>query len=195
MIIQDGTGSGCEARVNQNKQLATFSVTESEAIFTTDTGNSFNINTGDITLTSSNPSAIMYIKNSEEQPLIVEFLAYAQSVGSATVTDLAKLEVIRNPTQGTIVSNAIEVDQNENRNFSSSNTLSCDAYKGAEGDTFTDGNTIAQLYQGNGRLFANIGFELGKGDSLGLKVTPYVSAGSIKTYAAISCFIKDSNLR
>ena len=133
------------------------------------------------------------IKNNESSDLVIEAIAFGMD--DATVTYIPTLTLVKNPTAGTIVSGASNIDMNQNRNFSSPNTLTADAYKGASGNTFTDGSDIAQFYMSdNGRLFATIGFELAKGNSVGIQFNPYLSTGSVDVYAAIICHVKDDKL-
>lgn len=190
--IKDGS-SGNVAKVNLKNQLYTFTVIETETQEAAALGNSYNINTGEINLTSSTESGILYIKNNEDSDLVIE--AIAVGVGSAgTVTDVSTITIIRNPTAGTVISDASTVSMNQNRNFGSSKTLAVNAYKGDEGKTFTDGDDVAVLYQSaGGRLFAGLNFELPKGSAIGVKIDTQTSSGTTKVYAAAVCYLKDPN--
>ena len=191
MILNSGAGKNYSAEVDVTNKLAVRSITESESVESTDLGNAYNINTGTIGLTSSTESAILYYKHNEDQPIIIEALAVG--IGSAgTVTDSSVITLIKNPTAGTIISGATAVDMNQNRNFASSNTLlNSLAYKGAEGNTFTDGDDVGIFYQSaGGRLFAAINFELRKGNSIGVKIDTNTSSGTTNVYAALVAFLK-----
>jgi hypothetical protein len=187
MKIDDGKGSGKQAQVDSNNRLRVQSVTLDEQKNATDEGDSYNINTGEISISAE--SAILYMKNNEDNPFIVDSIALG--VGTGTTSDIGELYLVKNPTGGSIVSNASAVDMNENRNFGSSNVITADTYKGASGNTFSDGSDMALFYQGSsGRLFANIGIELTKGDSVGFRYQPNLSAGSTNVYAAIIGHLK-----
>jgi hypothetical protein len=190
-FINDGTTTDQRARVSGNR-LFVQAITEGEARHATEAGDAYNLNTGTIGLTSSNASSIMYIKNNEDRDLIIE--AVAVGIGSAgTTTDVSTITLIRNPTS---VSYSTAVDQNQNRNFGSSKTLTADVYKGAEAATTTGGNNIAQFFQtSGGRLFANIGFIIPKGDSLAIEVDTNTSSGTTNVYAAIVCHLKENNFK
>jgi hypothetical protein len=193
MLINDGL-TNKTAHVDNNNQIHTFSVTETEAIQATDIGDAYNINTGKITLTSDANHALLYFKNNESRAFVVE--AIAVGVNSAgTTTDDSEVTIIRNPTAGTIVDNTSAVAMNQNRNFSSSRTLADSiAYKGANGYTFTDGDDIALLFMDEGsRLYANLGFELGTGNSIGVELDPNFSSGTVTCYAAIIGYLKNSD--
>lgn len=103
--------------------------------------------------------------------------------------------MIRNPTAGTIISSTpTDVDINSNRNYGSATTLSVTAYKGATGDTMTDGEDHIIFFQGNsGRLFATINEVLPSSASIGIKFDPQTSNTSQDVYAALVCHLEDAN--
>ena len=172
-------------------QIKSFSVSESESQEATELGDGYNINTGLIGLTSSTASGVLYFKNNESRPFIIE--AIAVGIGSAgTTTDVSIIRVIRNPTTGTLISGATDVDMNQNRAFGSSNTLlNSLAYKGAEGSTVTDGVDVALFQAGAGsRLFAEIAWELSPGNSMAITVDTNTSSGTSNVYAAIAGHLK-----
>jgi hypothetical protein len=196
--IQDGTGTGKTVKVDNNNQLHTTSITRSNTQDATIKGNSYNVNTGDIGLTSTTESAVMYFKNDEapvngETAFIVDSIAIGIN-NLGTTSGMAKITIVKNPTAGTIVTNAVAVDMNENRNFGSSNSLDSLIYKGVEGDTFTDGTDIAQFYQSIGsRGFYTLDFDLPKGSSIGVKIDTQTTAGTTNVYAAIIGHRVDGN--
>jgi len=196
--IQDGTGSGKRVKVDSNNQIHTTSITRSNTQDATIKGNSYNINTGDIGLTSTTESAVLYFK-SDESPVNGEtaFVVDAIAIGIdslGTTSGMAKITVVKNPTAGTIVTNAVAVDMNENRNFGSSENLDSLIYKGVEGDTFTNGTDIAQFYQSAGsRGFYTLDFDLPKGSSIGVKIDTQTTAGTTNIYAALIGHRVDGN--
>ena len=120
--IKDGTGTGYLAQVDQNNQLHTFSVTEDESQQATSDGNAWNLNTGDLTISAS--SAILYFKNDEDTTFVLDAIAVGISNkngdGSGLpLTDTPTIILNRNPTGGTIVDNAVDVAQKQNRNGNS----------------------------------------------------------------------------
>ena len=132
---------------------------------------------------------------SHDQDLIIDSVALGIGTSTTLTThNIPKLTLVRNPTGGGIIGSALAVAQNQNRNFGSSKTLTVDAYAGSNSYTVTGGNNIAQFYQGtNGRLFANIGFALTKGDSIAMTLQPNFSVGSTTVYGAWICHLKDPN--
>ncbi len=189
--IKDGTGSSNEAKVDENKQLHVFGITETEQQQATDFGNSYNINTGWISGVSGS-TALLYFKNDEDASFVVDAIAVGFG-RDALDTDVQTVRLIRNPKAGDIITQATNVDMKQNRNFGSSNTLKTTslAYKGVNINTdFTDGDDIAIFAQNdNGRLFASIDFELASGSSLGITVD-CETTGNNKVYAAIIGYLK-----
>jgi len=194
MRIQDATGQGPGAKVGATNRLYTFAIAENFEEFSNKEGDAYNINTGTITLTDAVDTPILYLKNNEDKDLIVTALAIGAGPSTGAATDAnAVITVVRNPTAGTIVSGATAVDMNQNRNFGSSKTLTADAYKGATGNTMTDGDDIIQLYQSeNSRLFATLNIIIPKSKSVGIKFDPAASNTSQDVYAAVICHLDET---
>jgi hypothetical protein len=194
LIITDGTGTGKVAKVDEQNRLFTKTVSKSAIEDATDEGRSYNLNTGIITLTSANESGVLYLKNTD--PLNdIHISAIAVGVGPSTggtATSINNITVVRNPTGGTIVDNATNVDINSNRNFSSSKALTSDAYKGAEGNTLTGGSDHLLLFQASGgRLFATIDEVLSNGASIGVNILPQTDNTSMNVYVALILHTED----
>lgn len=196
MIIENGVGNSDKARVDGNNQLHTFSITETEANSAVENGLAFNINTGIIALTGSSDSGIFYIKNDEspingESDIVIDSIIIGINTVSATITENPIVTIIRNPTAGTVISDATAVSMNSNANFGSSTSLSSLIYKGADGKTFTGGSDHAIVLCKEGRtVIPQLNIDLIKGSSLGIKVDLNTSGGA-NVYAAIVCHRKD----
>lgn len=194
ITIQDGTGSGKSAKVNSGQRLYTRGVDSSEGQQANFDGNAYNINTGLITLTNDTETPVMYVKNNEDHTLFIEAIAVGIQPSTGGGTDACYIKVIRNPKTGTIISGATDVDINSNRNYASSNTLLVDAYKGATGNTMTDGDDHLLILQNDGgRAFATINEVIPKGTSIGIKITPPSGNTSMEVYAALICYLRDPN--
>lgn len=187
MIIQDGTGTGQEAKVDNTNKLEVHSISIGEDMEAVETGDAYNINTGTIGLTSTTASGIMYLKNNEDKDMSIDLIA--AGIGSAgTTTDVATLTAIRNPTS---VSFSTNVDMNQNRNFGSSKVLLVDAFKGAEGATVTGGDDLAQFFIPSGsRLSAKINITLTKGDSIAFEMDTNTTSGTTNVYIALVIHLK-----
>lgn len=185
--------TGSVAKVDANQRLHTQSVTATESDNANKNGNAYNINTGVITLTSADDTPIMYVKNNETKDLHITAIAVGVGPSTNGTGSIPKITVIRNPTAGTTIDNKNAVDIKSNRNYGSSNTLAnVLAYKGATGETMTDGANHLIFYQvSNGRLFATIDEVLPTGASLGIKFDPQPSNSSQDVYAALICHLDD----
>jgi len=175
MMITDGyNGNG--AKVDINNRLHTESVTRdvlTEAVFK---GEAFNFNTGDITLTTGNASAIGYFKYNGDTPFLLTEIIVIIGSAAGTLSSDSTIEILRNPTTGTIVDNTVAIETSANRDFSSSIVITGDTYKGAEGYTLTDGTTFGKTTRGSS-FTGPVTFDaapilLRKGNSLGVKYTP-----------------------
>jgi len=194
--IKDGTGSGYIAKVDNRNRLHTRAVSTDEAFFSLEDGRAFNINTGVIDLSNAVDTPCIYLKNDETQTLVITSVAIgvaASTGGSATIP--VEATFIRNPTTGTIItSTPTDVDINSNRNFGSSGTLTADVYKGATGDTMTDGeNHIFVYLSHSARAFITIHEAVPKGKTFGVKIKAPASNTSLKVYVALICHLIEEN--
>lgn len=193
-VIIDGTGTGKQAKVNLNNRLLIQGIIEEETQHAAETGDKYNINTGDITLTSCCESSVLYVKNNEDADLIVTTIILNLGASTCGSGDW-KVGVYRNPTAGTVVSDASNVAMNSNQNFGSSNTLTVDAYKGAEGKTLTDGCLSIESRVSGGRLVLALGaIVIPKTKSIGVKITPQSSNTSATINAALACYLRTQDI-
>ena len=74
--INDGTGGGKSARVDANKRLR--ALAESQSIFqaAAQLGDTFNFNTGTITLTSGSESAVAFFQNNSADIIIIPTIGF-----------------------------------------------------------------------------------------------------------------------
>ena len=193
--IKDGTGRGNSVEVTDSNKLMTLSVTEGIAAHHAFEGDAYNINTGTITLTTASKSALLYIKNLEDEDLILTGLFYLIGNSNTSGGDtLVQLE--RNPTGGTVVSAGTSFDP-INRNFGSSKTLNVTCEKGAEGKTLTGGTVaVESIFSGPGRKFVNVGaIIIPRGSSMGITVTPQTNNTSQAFQIAVACYkVQESTL-
>lgn len=200
MIIENGVGDGRKARVDGNNQLHVFAVTENEQNSAAEHGNLYNLNTGVIALTGTGDSAVFYMKNNEsaidgESNFIITTIIFGLYGRSATITDSATATLIRNPTAGTIIDDAVSADMISNSNFGSSNNLDDSfIYKAsATGKTLTGGTDHALVLLTEGRTSApELNIDLAKGSSLGIKIDLNTSGGA-DCYVAVVGYRKEGN--
>jgi hypothetical protein len=196
MIIENGVGNGNKLRVDANNRAHVQSIQENESVHSTELGDAYNINTGQISFTAD--GTLIYFKNDEDRDFVVEAIALGTDGGGNYCCTCVCLRpfitLVRNPTGGDLISDASAVAMNANRNFGSNKSLSSTtlAYKGKSGGTLTGGDDIAILQSSQaGRDFFTINFILPKGSSLGVKVTNGLASGTAKIYAAIVGYLKD----
>lgn len=193
MRVEDGTGKGFSAKVNEFGQLATKSVISTLENFGATKGYTFNVNTGNINLTTANASALLYLKNNGEDDLYVSTIGYLLGNSTGGTGDIFA-EVLRNPTTGTIVDGATNADVIANKNFGSSRPLNADVFKGAEGNTFTDGDiAYTSLLNSAGKQYAIAtgSVVLPRGSSIGVRLTPQTSNTNMDVEVFLA--ILDSN--
>ena len=163
--------------VTEEKRAMVDAVSQTVEEHAAEEGRSFNVNTGTITLTTANKSALLYMKNTGSVDLIIPTVGYLIGNSTGGTGDLIP-EIILNPTTGTIVSDETAVEMNVNKNAGSSKVLSVDAYKGTEGKTLTNGTmAYGSLLAGaaRGYVIGTGNIILPAGSSIGSNVTPQAS--------------------
>jgi hypothetical protein len=194
MKVESGSGNGREAKVGNNNRLFTDSVTTPEGVQALKEGDSYNINTGIVSISAT--TGMLYLKNNEDKNLFIEAIVIGTGAGSYNTTGEVQIQITRNPTTGTLIDNTTAVPQNANRNFGSAKTLTATAYKAAaSGNTITNGDDIILIGAPNAqaRTFATINLLLEKGNSIGVEVNPNLSSGSVNCYVAIICHLIADN--
>lgn len=189
-IIQDGTGKANSGKIGTDFRFWVDSLQKTTAENASISGDAYNVNTGSINLTSANKSAVFYLKNTGVNDLVFDSFFYLIGNSTGGSGDMI-ITILRNPTTGTIVSNAVAPDINVNKNFGSFNTITGDAYKGAEGYTFTNGDKYIEsiFNQGSTRAVVGLGYTtLPKGSSIGVEITPATGNTSVNIEVAASLF-------
>ena len=178
--IQDGTGTGYRAKVDSDTHLHTRSVSESGGTDAALVGNLFNINTETIELTSANASALVYMKNTDTVPWVVNRVFYNAGPSTGGTGDFLA-EVLANPTTGILIS-CVSALTPHNLNFGSSNELTGTVLKGAEGSTITNGtvrvSTIIPV-AGARVLISFDSIVLPVGSCIAVRITPQTSNTSM----------------
>jgi len=166
--ITDGTGKGNSAGVDDTGRLLTRSITETIFENGAEEGEAYFIGTPLITASTANESALIYIKNNEDSPLILGSFFLIAENSNATV-QMFRINWYRNPTSitGGTATTAL------NQNFGSSQTLDADIEYGAEGSAIVGGTLSATLSFPIGvfnEISANLVLE--KGSSVVISVVP-----------------------
>ena len=193
MKIDDSTGSGHGLKINSNNEAHVFAIVESELESANDKGLAYNLNSGEVAGITSGDASLIYFKNDESEVYIIDAIAIGLR-GFTGLSDMAVVEVIKNPTGGDIISDATAADMKSNANFGSSNALEVGTlvYKGKNSGTITDGVLHAYAYaNNNSRTFAVLNMEVPRGGSVAVKVTSDATAGN--AYCALIGHLKDPN--
>lgn len=184
-LLQDGL-TGRTARIDVKNRLLTFATSQEEEAAAALEGETFTINTGDITLTSANESGVLHIKNTDTVPWIFTRLFF--NVGASTGgSGHWRLKVIKNVTAGTLISGGTTITP-QNLNFGQAATLTSTSLKGAEGDTVTDGtDVINSIIPGASTrvLIANNPIIVEPGSALSITITPPSGNTSFLTQSGI----------
>jgi len=190
-LIIESADNGNKAKVDEKGRLKTFAISEGYSIEAAELGESFNINSGTVTLTgNATTSAVAYFKNEEDKDFVIENVLTVIG-GSTGGTGNYTVRVIKNPTTGTIVSGAVGFDTVVNRNFGSARGLGALSYKGAEGNTITDGVTFANTIRTSASVIefdADV-IVLPKNSSIGIEVTTQAGNSSMDVTVALVGFL------
>jgi hypothetical protein len=85
--VKDGTGTGNLARVDKENRLAVRAIQETEIEKAVLDGRAFNINTEFLPVSSSGENALLYVKNNEDDKLIVAAWFIGTGVNGGTITE------------------------------------------------------------------------------------------------------------
>ena len=189
--LVDSTGKEYGVKVDSDNRAYVDSVSKDTSINAALNGESYNINSGSITLTTGNESGIIYVKNSEEKYLVIKEIIVI--LGSSTGgSGEGEVKIVKNPNKGTLVTNATVAEIVENRNFSSSRELEASIYKGIEGATVTNGDTFATTTRSSFPTvitFDASAIILAKGNSIAVNFTPPTSNTSQTIKIAITAYL------
>lgn len=195
MIINDGTGTGAQAKVDSLNRLHTDAKSTSILEYSSLQGDAYNFNTGSMTLTTAGESAVGYFQYLDDAPFVIEEILFIIGIttgGSGEGT----AKIYRNPTGGTIISGAVPIEVSANRDFSSSKQPVANMYKGAEGNTITGGSIFASTTRS--AFSTVITFDGGpivlrKGNTLAVSWTPPAGNTSQTIKIAATGFTDRSN--
>tara|TARA_B110000503_G_C7093642_1_gene390533 strand:+ start:832 stop:1434 length:603 start_codon:yes stop_codon:yes gene_type:complete len=171
--IQDGTGTKLKLKVTNKNRALVQSVTITEEDNAITTGQGYQIASGPVTFTAATETGILYIKNNDERDFVLDraVLVLGSAIGAAADQDWT-FTVLRNPTEGTTITNELAAGVS-NSNHGSANVPSTTNYKGLEGYTLTNGSGAGQpIKQTIDRIILPLGRRLPKGSSIGFRITP-----------------------
>ena len=144
-IIEDGTGSGSKAKVNNQNRVETFSVIESRiSDISNREGKSFILTSDFVALTTTGSfNGMLYIKNTDtSQDLYIDRVRIC---GTGTSMNAMQCRFVKNPTTGTLISDAnagisVAANLGSNEEFAGTNYAAS-----GDGKTVTDGTQFSQF--------------------------------------------------
>lgn len=173
-MIIDGKGSGKRAQVNSLNRIVTETVTfdrEDDAI---SQGVGYQLTSGQVNYTSGGtPAGVFYMKNVEDVDVVLDRVVFMVGTPTGATGDWFH-RIIRNPTGGTLITNAVPAGVS-NSNHGSANVLNGGdfIYKGTESDTITGGTGVPLPVQTqSNRILFPIGRRIPKNSSFAVEVTP-----------------------
>lgn len=188
--IQDGTGKGYLSGVDSKNRLLTATINETAFEHAAETGDAYFVGTPIITLTNANTSAIFFLENQENRPLILgEFFINGEQTGATT--NSFRVNFVKNPTT---IGPTFSATTPLNQNFGSSNELDSVSYYGAQGSGVSGGTLVATLTFQTGqfnRVPANLVLE--KGSSLGISIQPQTGSTNLAVQFAARTILFDRN--
>jgi hypothetical protein len=193
-VIEDGGGGGNRAIVDEGNRLLTRAVFEPEIDYQSDSGNSYNFNTGaPFDIGANNSSAVVFMKNTDQiYNLVVTAFIYNLGIAASGLTDgteFTNIVVVRNPTAISSSTAVVPV----NRNHGSTNLLNGTFSKGAGGATFTGGNDMIEtLIAGvtGGRSFISVGSVILKpNNSIGVRYEAHATTSQQYVQFAASMYL------
>lgn len=192
MLIQGANNPGNFAHVDDHGRLAAAAVASTLQAYESVIGQSYNINTGQITLTDANETPILFVKNDavEQDILIPRFFAtfLSSTGGSGPVV----MKFSKNASGGTLVDSGTDIVLS-NFNFGSGKTVSVTAKSGTTGSTVTgDDSTNFELLFPSDNQRSLTEFEaivLPRGASIVVSIIPPVGNTSMIVECGFNIFL------
>jgi hypothetical protein len=171
MQITDATGAGFAAKVDSSNRLRTRGVTSTEVNEEATLGNAYLISSGLVTLTSAAESAVLYLRNDEDDDLVLTRFIGSARASTGGSTSHALVTLYSNPTGLTGGSGSDVVPKN--LNFGSTNTLLNTSELGQQGASIDGGEAFsAFVIPLEGLSSEGSSIVLPKGASIGISVVP-----------------------
>lgn len=171
-VIQDGTGKGYFARIDDENRLFVRAVSDTTIIHESGQGNAWNINTQNVSVSAAGENALLYFKNNATNDAVITNVFIGIGTGTGTATDNALIRCYTNPTGGTLISGGGAVTV-VNRRIGSGRTFNYTVLSGSSGSTITGQAATPVLYQtqtASSRVAGDVNLTLPKGQSIALTV-------------------------
>ena len=186
--IEDGKGRGFIAGVDSTNRFEVSATTLTEEIFATYSGEAFGIGTSTVAFTAATQSGILYLLNNDERPLVIDRARVMLGTVTGGTGDWV-INFVRNPTAGTIITNALAAGIT-NVNHGSNVAPNVTAYRGVQGDTLTGGTggNFPIKSSGDGQIIFEFGRILTTGSSFGVLLTPPTGTTAANVFIQVRCY-------
>jgi hypothetical protein len=167
--LRDATGRANGAKIDSTNRLWVRSSALSQQLEAACNGDSFQLGSGVVTITSASESAVLYVKNNEDEDLLLTGINITSKsmTGSTDDVALAKLYT-SNPTGLSSSTSQTPL----NNNFGSSKALDADVESGGNAVTVTGGSVTGAFYIPVNTFFnTEIAWVLPRGTSVAVSFT------------------------
>ena len=145
--IQDGTGKGYQAKVDESNRLNTRSITEDAQLEATVNGDTYFVGSPFVTQTGSSINGLLYFNSNEEVELFAKTFSTQSRYSSGATFDNYLLFIYSDIQESTLTGTWTDFTP-LNLNFGSSNTLSGTyKYGSASGASFSTIGTVQPKIQ------------------------------------------------
>lgn len=187
--IKDATGKDYGAKVDNTKRLYTRGVAEEGAIEALRSGNHFALSSGPITLTGTTQNAMLWFRNDENMPLLIDRIIVQLDESTGGTDSYATVYVHGQPT-GMTGGSGNDVTQ-VNTNFGNSNRINSTNEKGADGATIDEGSVYGawRLELPSRFKVIEVRWWLEKGASIGISYQPPTGNTSLWGVVALNAHL------
>lgn len=172
-VIIDGTGTGKQAKVDENNLLRTRGISVPQVTGYTEDGDGFILASGFIPISNTTSfSGVYYLKNTSTNK------DYHIDLFRSCNDQSTYWKLLKNPTTGTVIDTANTATP-VNSKFNSSKEITGTFYYGGNELTFTDGTEAGTWIQGGpGHSLHEWkgGIDIGPGQSMGISAQPTAAA-------------------
>lgn len=135
--ILDGTGLGNFAKVDEENRLLTRSITESDQLFKSQSGESYQFGTGIQTLTNDVETAVIFVKNNEDRPLAFNRLILTSRSATGSADNMCELRLYTQSTN--LTGGGVQTGPVLNNNIGSTRDLDAEILIAGTGGALTGG--------------------------------------------------------
>lgn len=190
--IQDGTGSNIYAKVDSENKLRVGSVSEPEFVHASELGDTYSVGSGPLNLTDSTESAILYFKNQESRDVFIKTLNITW-LASNGGTNGFSIQIYRNVLESSEIVTDGNIGRSSSFNLGSTKELQAQIYKGGQGKLINGVPGELAYFdstKSDTRILDIEGFIVGRGQNVGISVTPSTGNSSFTVGIGLNLYMK-----